>query len=63
MREASRDTTTAAVTVSEDGATSPSSEGIVSSQYITLSTARGVAGTGPVIAAVDLPIQIARDAD
>jgi uncharacterized membrane protein len=40
MREAARDTTTAAVTASEDSATSPSSEGIMSSQYISSSTGR-----------------------
>jgi hypothetical protein len=34
MREALRDMTTAAVTVSEDGATSASSEGIMGSQYL-----------------------------
>ena len=39
-REAARDTTTATVTTSDDGATSPASEGIMSSQYITSSTAR-----------------------
>jgi hypothetical protein len=63
MREASRDTTTVAVTASEDGATSPSSEGIMSSRYITSSTVRRVAGTGLLIAAVGIPVQIAGGAD
>ena len=35
----------------------------MSSRYITSSTARGVAGTGLVVAAVGIPIQVAGGAD
>jgi hypothetical protein len=58
------DTTTVAVPASDDDATPITARGaIMVSRYVTSSIVRRVTGTGLLIAAVSIPIQIAGGAD